>query len=167
MRQTLDAATRTAESEFVTVRKSGLKGLRNKIACLEKELRMAKRTIWGLASPTSLHCDAGSGYVHCLIEIVQERKRKPVKSHEQPQLFDRGNGTYGPVPQALPASLPAQARADSRIPMDQAFREVVGFVTGILKDSGEQWSDQSRQDFVSTVFISAQKLGILKVWERP
>ena len=60
-----------------------------------------------------------------------------------------------------------RARADSRIPMDQAFREVVGFVTGILKDSGEQWSDQSRQDFVSTVFISAQKLGILKVWERP
>ena len=52
MRQTLDAATRTAESEFVTVRKSGLKGLRNKIACLEKELRMAKRTIRGLASQT-------------------------------------------------------------------------------------------------------------------
>ena len=101
------------------------------------------------------------------IEIVQERKRKPVKSHEQPQLFDRGNGTYGPVPQPLVASLPAQGRADNRIPMDVAFREVVSFVTGILKDSGEQWSDQSRQDFVSTVFISAQKLGILKVWERP
>ena len=100
------------------------------------------------------------------IQIVKARKRKPVQTEDQPRLFDQpGTGTYGPFLPAV-ATQPAQVRADARIPTDQAFREVVGFVTKILDDSGEQWSDQSRQDFVSTVFISAQKQGILKVWER-
>ena len=99
------------------------------------------------------------------IQIVKARKRKPVQTEDQPRLFDqRGTGTYGPLPAV--ATQPAQGRAESRIPMNVAFSEVVRFVTQTLKESGEQWSDQSRQDFISTAFIAAQKLGLLKVWER-
>ena len=30
-----------------------------------------------------------------------------------------------------------------------------------------QWSDQSREDLVSTVIISASRQGLLDLWERP
>lgn len=82
----------------------------------------------------------------------------------------QGTGTYGPAPKILtapiPARLPAIARP-GRIPYNVAFREVVGFVTAELKASGEQWSDQSRQDLVSTVLINAGRQGLLDLWERP
>ena len=82
----------------------------------------------------------------------------------------QGTGTYGPAPKILtapiPARLPAIARP-GRIPMNIAFREVVKFVTAELKQSGEQWSDQSRQDLVSTILISSSRQGLLDVWERP
>jgi hypothetical protein len=44
--------------------------------------------------------------------------------------------------------------------------EVVKFVTSGLRDAGEQWSDASKQDLVSTVIIAAAKMGLLGVWER-
>jgi hypothetical protein len=47
-----------------------------------------------------------------------------------------------------------------------AFREVLEFVTGELKQAGEQWTDQARQDMVSTVLISASNNGLLSLWER-
>jgi len=77
---------------------------------------------------------------------------------EQP----KATGTYGPVPQ------PALASRKTRdcIPYNIAFREIVAFVTKELNDSGEQWSEQSRQDLVSTVLISIGKGGHLGVWER-
>ena len=100
--------------------------------------------------------------------IPQRRQRRatvqamPVpQPTEQPQLWDqRGNGTYGPAPR------PAIHPGPGRIPMNVAFREVVQFVTLELKQSGEQWSDQSRQDLVSTIIISAGRQGLLDVWER-
>ena len=73
--------------------------------------------------------------------------------------FDRGTGTFGPV--ALPQSL-----RPPRIPYNVAFREVLGFVTAELKQTGEQWSDQARQDMISTVLISASNSGLLSLWER-
>lgn len=89
-------------------------------------------------------------------------KRKRAKSDDQPRLFDRGTGTYGPMPQ----NLPAEIRASGPIPMNLAFREVTAFVTAELKAAGEQWTDQAKQDVISTVLISAAKKGWLKVWER-
>lgn len=74
----------------------------------------------------------------------------------------RGTGTYGPVPR--PAREP-RIRLDA-IPMNVAFREVIQFVSKELNESGEQWSEQSRQDLTSTVLIAAQKQGLLGVWER-
>ena len=73
--------------------------------------------------------------------------------------FDRGTGTFGPV--ALPQSL-----RPPRIPYNVAFREVLSFVTAELKQTGEQWSDQARQDMISTVLISASNSGLLSLWER-
>jgi hypothetical protein len=72
---------------------------------------------------------------------------------------EKGTGTFGPAP--LPHAL-----RTSRIPYNVAFREVLGFVTQELKESGEQWTDQARQDMVSTILISASNNGLLSIWER-
>lgn len=81
---------------------------------------------------------------------------------DQPhQLWDRGTGTYGPAPR--PA---IQTARPQRIPYNVAFREIVQFVITELKQSGEQWSDQARQDLVSTVLIGASRQNLLDVWER-
>ena len=74
-----------------------------------------------------------------------------------------GDGTYGPVPQKAVAG--GKSRREP-IPFNVAFAEIVHFVTRTLNESGEQWSEQSRQDLVSTVLISAGKQGLLGVWER-
>jgi hypothetical protein len=74
----------------------------------------------------------------------------------------KGTGTYGPLPQV---ALAARKRFDP-IPFNLAFREVVGFVTKELNASGEQWSEQSRQDLASTVLIAASKAGWISPWER-
>jgi hypothetical protein len=82
----------------------------------------------------------------------------------QPQLWaGQGNGTYGPAPRP---AIHASSRP-GRVPYNVAFREIVRFVTAELRESGEQWSDQSRQDLVSTVIISASRQGLLDLWERP
>jgi hypothetical protein len=73
--------------------------------------------------------------------------------------FDRGTGTFGPA--ALPQSL-----RPPRIPFNVAFREVLGFTTKELKDAGEQWNDQAKQDLICTVLISASNSGLLSLWER-
>lgn len=101
-----------------------------------------------------------------VIEAVA-RRRKPAKRDDQPRLFDRGTGTYGPMPQPeLPQLSPAQARAVGAIPYNVAFREITQFVTAALDELKEQWTDQAKQDAICTILISAQKQGLLKVWER-
>ena len=52
------------------------------------------------------------------------------------------------------------------IPLNVAFREITRFVVAELNASGEQWSENSRQDLISTILISAQKSNLLGVWER-
>lgn len=70
------------------------------------------------------------------------------------------------VPAIAAAAGAGRKRREGPIPLNVAFREVVQFVVAELKDSGEQWSDQCRQDLISTALIAAQKLGLLSVWER-
>lgn len=74
----------------------------------------------------------------------------------------KGTGTYGPAPQVAYAG----RKQRETIPYNVAFREIVQFVTKELNDSGEQWSEQSRQDLVSTCLISTAKAGLLGLWER-
>jgi len=107
------------------------------------------------------------------------RRKRTAKVHEmrpdppiQPRLFDRkGTGTYGPVQQPGPTSSPAlqpiRHAPPARIPFNVAFVEVTRFVTGGLKELGEQWTDAAKQDAISTILISAAKQGMLTLWERP
>ena len=94
---------------------------------------------------------------------MKEKEPVPIRP-DQPELF--GTGTTGPAPK--PAAVLAGAQRDrrGRIPMNVAFQEIVNFVTRILKESGEQWDAGARQDFVSTVFIAAQREHLLGPWER-
>lgn len=79
-------------------------------------------------------------------------------------------GTDG-APQAQAKAQPVLALAAAKksggvIPFNVAFREVTRFVVQELKECGEQWTDQSRQDIVSTILIAAAKNGVLGIWER-
>lgn len=105
------------------------------------------------------------------IEIVSRRRRTV-----ETAVCDRGGlatGTDGATPQLAPRKPAIAAVASGKrrsagepIPMNVAFREIVRFVVAELEASGEQWSDESRQDLVSTVLIAAQKANLLSVWER-
>lgn len=81
-------------------------------------------------------------------------------------------GTEGaaiPAPSRKPAIAAVAGSRSGKpgaIPLNVAFREIVAFVVAELNASGEQWSENSRQDLVSTLLIAAQKANLLCVWER-
>ena len=84
----------------------------------------------------------------------------PVRT--QPSSNGNGNKSTGnghPVAAAPPPP-------PLKIPLNVAVAEAVRIVTQALKESGEQWSDSSRQDLVSTVLIAAQREGWIAPWER-
>lgn len=99
--------------------------------------------------------------------IPQRKPPAPERVPVQPQMI-RGTGTNGPVPQpqAILATAPPSRPGKQQIPYNVAFVEITNFVTAGLRQSGEQWSDQSRQDLISTILISASKQGLLSLWER-
>jgi hypothetical protein len=82
----------------------------------------------------------------------------PIRS-EAPQPL--ATGTYGPVAVAT-----APVKNAGRIPLNVAVREIIAFTTDALKQTGQQWSENSVQDLVSTVVISATKAGYTTLWER-
>ena len=96
------------------------------------------------------------------------RRRKVVEMQPDPLIpqnasTPQGTGTHGPVPIPRPK---IAASANGRIPWNVAFREVAKFVAEELKAIGEQWSDQARQDAVSTILIAEAKAGRITTWER-
>jgi hypothetical protein len=93
---------------------------------------------------------------------VRQMPKSARTSSPEPAEAPKGTGTYGPVPQV---ALGSRKRPDA-IPYDVAFAEILSFVTKALNETGEQWSEQSRQDLVSTVLISSAKAGYLGVWQR-
>ena len=94
---------------------------------------------------------------------LQNLRKMPIPERSSPPVeAERSTGTYGAAPRPSRSQKPQV----DRIPYNVAFVEVVAFVTKALNDSGEQWSEQSRQDLCSTVLISACKQGLLGVWER-
>ena len=54
----------------------------------------------------------------------------------------------------------------TKIPMNVAVIEAVRMVQVAMKETGEQWSDQSRQDFASTILIQICREGWVGMWER-
>lgn len=93
---------------------------------------------------------------HGKLRAIRQAKQAPLNAAYAMSL---GTGTNGPAP--LPQSL-----RPPRIPYNQAFREVLQFVTAELKLAGEQWTDQAKQDMISTVLIAASNNGLLSLWER-
>jgi hypothetical protein len=88
---------------------------------------------------------------------VLRQMPKTAKSAAQAPLDDpRGTGTYGPIPQV---ALAGRKTPPSRVSYRTALRDITMAVTGLLKESGEQWNDQAKQDLVSTAFIAAAKAG--------
>ena len=88
--------------------------------------------------------------------------RKKPANPDQGRLFNRGTGTYGPVPQHAMIPLPLTVRhrtPPARTHYATALKQIVEVVTSTLKTSGEQWNDAAKQDLVSTLFIQAAKGG--------
>lgn len=105
--------------------------------------------------------------------VAGSRRHSPAEAAAVPYLAPTGTeGAAIPLPAPKGPALAAVAGGGKRgtrpgpIPYNVAFREIVQLVASELKEVGEQWSDQSRQDAVSTLFIAAGKAGWLGVWER-
>ena len=82
---------------------------------------------------------------------------------EQPELFSRGTGTYGPRPRP---AVKARARGPvlEQIPANVAVKEILEFINA---DPGTQnWSADALQDLASTILIAAYKAGQIGLWER-
>ena len=60
----------------------------------------------------------------------------------------------------------SKAAAPVKIPMDRAVVDAVRMVQAAMKECNEQWSDQARQDLVSTILIGAQREGWIQCWGR-
>ena len=116
-----------------------------------------------------------TGQLERSIEAVQARKAAvelptPIRRPVQPRLFDRGTGTHGPAPAAIPLSIALPAVAIGRqprpgqIPANVATREILEFIQS--DPNTANWSDQARQDLASTIIISAWKAGYIGLWER-
>jgi hypothetical protein len=106
--------------------------------------------------------------------IRRPAKRAPAPE-VQPRLFDRrGTGTDGPAPaiqpEDVPRSIPLPAVAIGRqqrpgqIPANIATREILAFIQS--DPNTANWSDQARQDLLSTVLIAAYRAGHVGLWER-
>jgi hypothetical protein len=100
---------------------------------------------------------------------IRRPSRRQVDTQIQPRLFDRGTGTHGPAPAAVPISAPALLPAAARqrvgqIPANIATREILAFIQS--DPNTANWSDQSRQDLLSTILIAAYRAGHVGLWER-
>lgn len=70
-------------------------------------------------------------------------------------------GTEGPKPRPEVANSTV-----ALLPYNVAFREILQFVTRGLRNAGEQWNDQAKQNAVCTILMQAEKDGYLTLWER-
>ena len=52
----------------------------------------------------------------------------------------------------------------TKIPMDRAVVDAVRMVQAAMQETGEQWSDEARQDLVSTILIAGQREGWIAMW---
>jgi hypothetical protein len=104
------------------------------------------------------------------IREVERKKRREAKQTVLPmpppaaQEALQPTGTDGPAP--IPLAACGKRNLPPRLPYNVAFQEVLAFVTAGLRQAGEQWNDQAKQDLVSTVIITASKQGWLTLWER-
>jgi hypothetical protein len=95
--------------------------------------------------------------------VLRQMPKSSRSSQQAPAEQEKGTGTYGPVPQVAYAGRKAKS---GQVPFNVAFVEVTRFVVEGLKEVGEQWNDQAKQDAICSVLISASRQGLLTLWER-
>ena len=88
--------------------------------------------------------------------VLRQMPKSANTATREPVEAPKGTGTYGPLPQV---ALAGRKTPPGRVSYRVALRDITMAVTGLLKDSGEQWNDQAKQDLISTAFISAAKSG--------
>jgi hypothetical protein len=88
--------------------------------------------------------------------MPQRKKRPPTaRARQQTFAFMAGPVPVAPRPATAPPAPPR--RPPGKVPYDVALREIVRVVRKNLEDCSEQWSDEARQDLVSTLFTAAAK----------
>lgn len=126
-----------------------------------EQSRAAKESAQSEAKARELAEETRRNLPQQLDASLQNLRKMPIPERSSPVAeAEKGTGTHGPAPR------PSRYQKPDTIPYNIAFREVVSFVSKELNASGEQWSEQSRQDLVSTCLISIAKAGLLGVWER-
>lgn len=95
--------------------------------------------------------------------VLRQMPKSARRATQDPPEAPRGTETYGPVPQVALAGRKTRPEA---VPFNVAFVEVTRFVVDGLKEVGEQWNDQAKQDAICSVLISASRQGLLTLWER-
>ncbi len=89
----------------------------------------------------------------------------PVTAASQPPSFNNGNGNKpvngnGAPPNGARAyEAPGIPAPPIKVGYDVALRRILRVAIAELKTGGEQWSDNARQDLVSTLFIQATRDG--------
>jgi len=75
---------------------------------------------------------------------------------EQSELFEVGTGTDGPAPVRRPQLVSAAGRRPPvQVSYRVALRQCMDSALDILRERGEQWPPDARQDLISTLFIAA------------
>lgn len=86
--------------------------------------------------------------------------RIPAQTAQSAPPLARGTGTNGPAPEPVQRIQPRLAALKPTY--REALRECVQMVQDVLAETGEQWSDQSRQAMVSTLMIQAGREGAIR-----
>ncbi len=93
------------------------------------------------------------------LAALRQLPKSANSASQEPAETPRGNGTTGPAPAIAVAPRKRQNPPIDRVSYRVALREITGVVVEMLAEKGEQWTDQAKQDAISTVFISAAKSG--------
>ena len=108
--------------------------------------------------------------------IDMAERRKAIAVGQQP------NGTFAvPAPRKEAIAMSSSPRREVatsgngnttkptvpvKIPMDRAVVDAVRMVQNAMKETGEQWSDSSKQDLASTILIAASRADWISGWKQ-
>ena len=120
-----------------------------------------------------LEIQPGELFSVCKREVKEPGMRKPEIRWQVERLAPEPPAAVQ-LPQAPANGYPAQsgpvvqspravAPPPTKIPMNVAVVQAVRMVQQAMKETGEQWSDGSRQDLVATILITYQREGWLTI----
>jgi hypothetical protein len=122
------------------------------LTALSEQIRAEKEAV-DLAAATKR--DLEGQISKSLPRSLRQMPKLAHSANQEPPEAPRGSGTYGPIPQTASGSRKTPGRVSYRL----ALQDITQSVTSLLRETGEQWNDQAKQDLISTAFISAAKAG--------